>query len=177
MVMVVWESIMKKFKLIALIGTFALSIGTAHAGAYEHTNVKKHCVIIKNGKVVKQQTCTADGYEHAGAGYGGGFGWNFKPIKGYGAISIEGGVSLKQDSRGNPITDREGNGIIDEEWLDLNGKPAINRYRFPKTFKAFTKADEQKWYNGTLKDAKGNEIDPYQCYYHKKNPKYEFCHR
>lgn len=168
---------MKSVKLLAFIGVSILSVGVAHAAAQEYINVKKHCVIIKNGKVVKQQACTADGYEHAAAGYGGGFGWDFKPIKGYGAISVEGGVSLKEDSRGNIVTDHEGNSVIDKEWLDLNNKPAISRYRFPKTFKVFTTEDEQKWYNGTLKDAKGKEIDPYQCYYHKKNPQYEFCHQ
>ncbi len=144
----------------ALLATGLLLSSLALAGAHEFQNAKFHCVILKNGKAVKQQNCTADGYEHAGAGYGGGHGYNFRPIQGYGDISIDAGVSFS-DSK----MDKDGSPMIEKEWANLNNKPAIMRWRTPKTFKIATPQQVEND-NGTL----------YTCYIHKKNAKYEFCY-
>lgn len=144
--------------LLLTVGLLASSL--SWAGAYEFENAKLHCVFLKNGKVIKQQNCTADGYEHAGAAYGGGQGYTFHLIKGYGKIRVDTGVSYSDTKM-----DKDGSPMVEEEWTDLNGKPARVSYRIPKTFKL-----------ATQKQIDNNPNKLYTCYTPKKNAKYEFCY-
>lgn len=148
---------MKKYALLVA-GLLVSSLTVA--GVHEFKDAKFHCVFLKKGKVVKQQNCTADGYEHAGAGYGGGRGYTFHPIKGYGEIQIDSGVAFS-----NTKMDKDGSPMIEKEWNNLDGKPAIMRWRTPKTFKL-----------ATQKQIESNNDTLYTCYLHKKNAKYEFCY-
>lgn len=131
--------------------------------AYQEDNIKMHCVIIKNGKVAHKQNCVADGYVHSAAGYGGGAGYEFRPIKGYGKIRVDSGIDYQLDARGEVIE----SSIVESHAIDE--KPAIIRYRTPKSFKLLTKAQEEKFANGSLK------FTPYTCFIPKKNAKFEFC--
>lgn len=142
----------------------------AFASAAQFENRKMHCAIFKNDKLVKQQKCIADGYEHAGAGYGGGQGWNFKNIPGIGKISIDSGVRFSENK-----TNPDGSSVIEKEWLDLNDKPAVQRYRTAKNFKPLTSAQEKLYYEGKLKDSKGKDIALYSCYFQKNKKDFEFC--
>lgn len=157
---------MKATHALALLA-FTLPV-SAIAGAHSEENIKMHCVILKDGKVVKQQSCVADGYVHAGAGYGGGTGYSFKSIKGYGAISVDLSASVLTDSQGNPLEDENGDTKI-ESHTTMNDKPAKQRYRMPKTFKLLTPTQEERYYNRELK------FEPYTCFIHTKAPKFEFC--
>lgn len=150
----------KKSIKLAVLVLATLTFSNANASAHEEKNIKMHCAILKDGKVIKQQQCIADGYVHAGAMYGGGSGYTFKPIKGYGSISVDYSYETTTDKHGNTKT-------ISKELI--NNKDAISRYRMPKTFKLLTPAEEKRYDNGELKEK------PYTCFIQKHKPKYEFC--
>lgn len=126
-----------------------------------------HCAIFKNDKLVKQQKCVADGYAHANM-YGGGSGYAFKSIQGYGKISVGIATEFLMDKNGNHLYDADGFNKQKSSSV-MNNKDAIVRYRMPKTLKLLTDTQEQQYYNGTLK------AQPYTCFIHKKKPTFEFC--
>lgn len=161
---------MKKFiPLFALTTMSAIIPMLSHAGAYQEENIKMHCVILKNNKVVKQQNCVAEsGYVHAGAAYGGGSGYAFKAIKGYGKISVDTSVALVYDEYDRPVTLADGS-TKTESSTTLNEKDTIIRYRTPKTFKLLTEQQLTQYDEGQLK------FEPYTCFVHTKNPIFEFC--
>lgn len=144
---------------VMLIAVMGVSVShTVLAGVAEYSDVKMPCAVLKNGKVLKQQTCVADGFEHAGAGYGGGYGWDFS-IKGYGKITLDSGVSFKTDANGELVRDEHDEIIEDESWTTLNKKPADIRLRMPKTFAVLSEQQENQYYEGKLKE-------PYTCWYY-----------
>lgn len=159
---------MKATKIFALASVLAMASytpTTAFAGAATDDNVKMHCVILKNGKVVHKQNCIADGYQH-GNMYGAGEGYDFNPIKGYGKISVDSSTTVLTDKNDNPITDARGfNKMVSSD--TMNDKAAIIQYRTPKNFKLL------KNYEGGLIGGQ----EPYRCYIHKTKPKFEFCFR
>lgn len=161
---------MKKYLYLPIIATACIITSTAFAGAWEYNNEKMHCAIFKNGKLAKQQNCIADGYEHAGAVYGGGAGWEFKAIPGYGKISVDWGFQLSETK-----TDPDGGAAIEKQWLDLNEKPAVKRHRIAKSYKLLTTAQETLYEEGKLTDKHGKNINVYSCFYQKANPAFEFC--
>ena len=157
----------KKSIKLAVLVLATLTFSNANASAHEEKNIKMHCAILKDGKVIKQQQCVADGYVHAGAMYGGGSGYTFKPIKGYGSISVDLSLDALKDKHGNLI--EKANGVQMVSKYFINNKDAISRYRMPKTFKLLTPAEEKRYDNGELKEK------PYTCFIQKHKPKYEFC--
>lgn len=164
---------MKKHLYLPIIAAACIITSTAFAGAVQYDNEKMHCAIFKNNKLVKQQNCTADGYEHAGAAYGAGKGWTFKAIPGYGKISIDKGVQYAENQ-----TDPEGYAVIEKQWLDLNEKLAVIRYRIAKSYQLLTPAQEKQYTDAGLSfltDKNGKEINVYSCVYQKANPTFEFC--
>lgn len=145
-----------------------MMVGNAYASAYQEDNIKMHCAILKNGKVIKQQSCVADGYVYSSAASGSGSGYTFKSIRGYGVISVNASSEVVTDAKGEPIYNSDGtNKLVSSE--TMNDKSAIMRYRMPKTFKLLTKSEEERYLNGGLK------VEPYTCFIHKTQPKYEFC--
>lgn len=161
---------MKKIMYLSIIATACIASNTTFAGAAQFDNEKMHCAIFKNGKLAKQQTCVADGYEHAGAGYGGGAGWDFRKIAGYGKISVDTGVKFAENQ-----TNADGSSVVEEEWLNLNGKPAVQRHRIAKSYQILTPTQEKNYYDNGLKDKNGKDIKVYSCLYQKANPNFEFC--
>lgn len=162
---------MLKFKVsfgILAIGLMMAST-QASAGAYQEENIKMHCAILKNGKPIKQLNCVADGFVHAGAMYGGGSGYEFKPIKGYGAIDVATGVNVVQDANGDPVWTDEGEVLFDEGYTLMNGKDAVMRYRMPKTFRLLSEKEEEQYLEGKLK------IQPYTCFGYVHLRAFEFC--
>lgn len=161
---------MKNFVFLSIFATACIATNTAFAGAAQYENEKMHCAIFKNGKLAKQQNCVADGFEHAGAGYGGGAGWNFKNIPGYGKISVETGYQLSETQ-----TNPDGSSVVEKEWLLLNKKPAVQRHRIAKSYLPLTSSQEKLYYDGKLKNSKGKDVQLYSCLYQKSNPNFEFC--
>lgn len=152
---------------IIAFGLLALTIGNAHASATEENNIKMHCAIFKNDKLVKQQKCVADGYVFSNV-YNTGAGYTFKPIQNYGKLEVHIANEAVVDANDNPIVDA--NGFMDiKTSYEMNGKDATIRYRMAKTFKLLTKAQKQQYENGTLK------TQPYTCLTYKKKPTFEFC--
>ncbi len=147
---------MKSYVLLSL---GLLVSGAVFAGVEHFKDAKLHCVFLKNGKVVKQQNCTADGHMRSSVAYGD-EGYAFHAIKGYGKIKVENGYSLLMDKM-----DQNGESEF-ETYALLNGKPAIMRWRTPKTFKLATQKQIESDDDNTL----------YTCYSHEKNAKYEFCY-
>lgn len=70
----------KILTLLMMTAAFATA-QTTFAGAAEIGKTKMQCVILNNGKVTKKTPCIATGYVHAGAAYGAGSGWTFRPSK------------------------------------------------------------------------------------------------
>lgn len=156
-----------KFTHLFILSTSLLPL-IAFAGAYQEENIKMHCAILKNNKVIKQQRCTAEGYVHGGAAYGGGSGYSFGLISGYGKIQVDTSASVIYDKNNNPILDKDGFAEM-ETSTTMNNKNAIIRYRMPKTFQLLTQAQEKQYNSGSLK------IQPYTCFIHTQSPKFEFC--
>lgn len=161
---------MKKHLYLPIIATACILTSNAFAGAAQFENEKMHCAIFKNNKLVKQQNCIADGYQHAGAAYGAGEGWTFKNIAGYGKISVDWGFQLSETK-----TDPDGSAAIEKQWLDLNEKPAVRRHRIAKSYQLLTTAQETLYEEGKLTDKYGKAINVYSCFYQKANPAFEFC--
>lgn len=148
-------------KLFGAMVVAGISMGISQmalASASEYNNVKLPCAILKDGKVLKQQTCLASGFEHGNV-YGGGYGWRFN-IQGYGRITLDGGTRFKTDANGELMADKHGEAIEDETWTMFNDKPANIRLRMPKTFAILSKQQENQYYEGKLK------TEPYTCWYY-----------
>ena len=155
--------------LIAIIGVTLSQLALASASEYD--NVKLPCAVLKNGKVLKQQTCLASGFEHGNV-YGGGYGWSFN-IKGYGNIILDSGTVFKTDANDELIVDEHGETVEDKSWMTLNDEPASIRVRMSKTFKVPTKVQESQYYEDKL------NTQLYTCWYfnHKTQMKFdEVCY-
>lgn len=158
--------ILKNFLLIAIT---VVSVNQASSAPYtEINNEKMNCAIFKNGKLQKQIKCTGDG-SHSGNLYQGGTLWTFKPIQGYGKISVDMYYEGKTDSEGNILTDDNMVALIKKIEYSLNEKAANIQYRHPKTYKLLTPTQVKSFENGNL------NYTPYTCLYEKGKPQFEFC--
>lgn len=160
---------MKKIMYLSIIATACIASNTTFADAAQFDNKKTHCAIFKNGKLAKQQTCVVDGYVQSGA-YVSSEGWDFSKIAGYGIISVDKGVNFAENQ-----TNADGSLVVEKEWLDLNGKPAVQRHRIAKSYQILTPAQEKNYDDNGLKDKNGKDIKVYSCLYQKANPNFEFC--
>lgn len=133
----------------------------AHASYGELKNEKGTCLFLKNDKVVKKTACRADGVHSATVAMGG-WGLDFKPIAGYGKVSVDYSFEAKTDEYGTAETDSDGNIIMAHEKVTINKKPATHRYRHNKTHKII---DNQTFWADKH----------FQCFIAKRNPAYEFC--
>lgn len=150
-----------------VIGSIGMGFGQlALAGAADFEDVKMPCAVLKNGKVLKQQTCVADGFEHGNV-YGGGYGWRFN-VQGYGNIKLDDGVKFKTNAKGEPMTNKHNEVIEDKSWTTLNGKPANIRLRLPKSFALLNPAQEKQYYEGKISST------PYTCWYYKSKVQARF---
>lgn len=146
--------LMKVLNAVSIMVVGVVFSQAALAGAIEYTDVKLPCAVLKNGKVLKQRTCIAQGFEH-GNGHGGGYGWIFE-MQGYGIVKLDGGTIFKTDT------------TKEKSWITLNGKNAKIRMRMPRTFAIFSQAQERQY------QKRGIEITPYTCWYYTKKTNTKF---
>lgn len=88
------------------------------------------CYPKKWQKIVHQQKCVVEGYEYGNV-YGGGYGYTFKPIKGYGKISVDSGTNALQDDKGEVIVSKDGTVEWGETEFFIKDKDAFMRNRHP----------------------------------------------
>ncbi len=140
-------------KRLALAATFLCAASVGYAGYGEVSNQKAHCVVLKNNKVVHQQSCLYD-RKAIGDVWSSSYSTKIKKIKGYGNFNIE-YYSKSLVVNDDFVYDSDGQIINDEESVTLNGKSAYQRYRMPKTLKVLTKAQVARYERGD-----GDSIQP-----------------
>lgn len=149
---------------------FLLSSLSTHAmaGSMELTDLETQCAIFNNNKLMTHTSCTTDAM-NSGNVWGFGTVFDFHDIPKYGKITLNMHTKSQLDADGQVIFDDNGNIIHDATEYLLNDKPAIIRYRHPKTYKLLTPAQMTAFENNTL------NFTPYTCLYQKDKPQFEFC--
>jgi hypothetical protein len=146
----------------------------AFAGANELKNQTMPCAVLTNGKVVsKNSKCVVDITETANM-HGASQDWTFRANKNYQKTEIIKATSFLTDKNGDDLLDETGEPQTNNVVL-LNGQDADFNLRMPNTFKILTTKQTKQYYEGKLKNTKGEKIKPYQCYHQIGNPKFEFC--
>lgn len=158
-----------------IVATILCVASVGYAGYGEVTNKKAHCVLLKQDKVIHQQACR---YDQTGMGniWGEATDTKIKKIKGYGSFDIIYSASSLVVND-NVVFDSNNQPVTAEEELNLNGKPAHQRYRMPKTFQELTQTQAARYEEDRLKDKNGKPIVPYACYYYGSGKGVEICYK